>query len=323
MEKPGKAGIYHVKGSIQQRWEGRMPGSLRTEMSQNVESESRPGGSYTSSSFDRFDEPAVRAFGWENRLAQAIVSIVIPKLQNAHPSVERKRETSAVRDMRLQTESDRFIGMVLAESRDAQWQFLCELRQAGLDPEAIFLDVMTPAIRHLGDLWEDDRMSFIDVTTKSSHLQQMMRRLGAEWQTQGSHCGNRRILLAPAPGEQHTFGLFLLAEMFLKAGWDTIVEPSTSLANLCDCVRLQSYDAIGLSAGSERSLATIAACVHEIRSAACKVDMRVFLGGWAFQTGLTSLDAYGADMVETDAREAVQKANMLCPLGDGAVQSRY
>ena len=299
-----------------------MPGSLRTETLQDVENETRPGVAFPSSVFDRFDEPAVRAFGWENRLAQAIVSMVIPKLQNAHPSVEQTREASALRSMRLQAEAERFIGMVLAENRDAQWQFLLDLREAGLDAEAIFLDVMTPAIRHLGDLWEDDRMSFIDVTSKSSFLQQMMRRLGSEWQAHGTSGGNRRILLAPAPGEQHTFGLFLLAEMFLKAGWDTIIEPSASRENLCDCVGLQSFDAIGLSAGSGRSLPTIAACVRDIRNAASRKDMRVFLGGWAFQTHELSLDAYGADMIETDARVAVHKADVLCPLGDGRVQSR-
>ena len=298
-----------------------MPGSLRSDISEDIESESSSTASYTSNTFDRFEEPAVRAFGWENRLAQAIVSMVIPKLQYAHPKVEQTLEDSSVRHIRLQAEADRFIGMVLAENRDAQWQFLCDLRNDGLDPESIFLDVMTPAIRHLGDLWDDDRMSFIDVTTKASHMQQMMRRLGAEWQAQGSSCGNRRILLAPAPGEQHTFGLFLLAEMFLKAGWDTVVEPAASRENLCDCVALQSFDAIGLSAGSERTLPTLTSCVEDMRNAGFNKHMRVFLGGRAFQISASSLDGYGADMIETDGRLAVRKADVLCPLGDGNVSS--
>ena len=298
-----------------------MPGRLQSEVSQDIEGETGSGGSYASRTFDRFDEPAVRAFGWENRLAQAIVSMVIPKLQHAHPKVEAAHQESSVRHMRLQAEADRFVGMVLAENCDAQWHFLCELRQAGLDPESIFLNVMTPAIRRLGDLWDDDRMSFIDVTAKAAHLQQMMRRLGAEWQAEGSGCGNRRILLAPAPGEQHTFGLFLLAEMFLKAGWDTVVEPAASRDNLCDCVALQSFDAIGLSAGSERTLPALTSCVEDIRRAGFNKHMRVFLGGGAFQISASSLDGYGADMIETDGRLAVRRAGVLCPVGDENAQA--
>lgn len=294
-----------------------MPGTLRTELSDEADTEYCPGSGFASNPFDRFDEPLVRAFGWENRLAQAIVSMVIPKLQHAHPAVDKTREASTTRSVRLQSEAARFVGMVLAENRDAQWNFLTELRAAGLDAESIFLDVMTPAIRYLGDLWEDDRMSFIDVTSKSSYLQQMMRRLGAEWPARETSAG-RRILLAPAPGEQHTFGLFLLAEMFLKAGWDTVIEPSASRDQLCACVAGQDFDAIGLSAGSERTLRTIPACIEQLRHAALHRNMLVFLGGWAFQATETPVDAYGADMIETDARTAVHRAESLCQPHDEA-----
>lgn len=266
-----------------------------------------------SSEMDNSWAPA--GFGWENRLAQTIVSMVIPRLQSAHNVEFDGASKAAIEKLRRQAEAERFIALVLSGKQDAQWSALVGMRDAGLDTETIFLDIMTPAIRHLGELWEEDRMSFIDVTTKSASLQQMMRRLGAEDNTTPAS-SNRRLLLTPAPGEQHTFGLFLLAEMFLRVGWDTVVEPSMTLEQICTRLGSETFDAVGLSVGSERGLIDLEYHVDEVRRTALSPDLRIFLGGWAFMSHREPLNGYGADMVETDARAAVARAQALCPAGD-------
>lgn len=256
--------------------------------------------------------------GWENRLAQAIVSMVIPRLYDAH-DVPRA-PSPAVETLRRRTQADRFLGLVLSGRQEAQWQFLVDLVEEGLDLDAIFLHVMAPTIRQIGVLWEEDRLSFVDVTTKSSHLQQMMRRLASELAVTSPRT-TRRLLLAPVPGEQHTFGLFVLAEMFLRAGWATLVEPAATWEELHHDLATQQFDAIGLSVGSERMLDGMAGSVASLRSAAQSPDLLVFLGGWAFQATQEPLDGFGADMVETDALAAIAKADKLCPRRQCAVSS--
>lgn len=256
--------------------------------------------------------------GWENRLAQAIVSMVIPRLYDAH---RMPRATSAaVATLRRRTHVDRIVGLVLSDRHEAQWQFLVDLVEEGLDLDDIFLHVMAPTIRQIGVLWEEDRLSFVDVTTKSAHLQQMMRRMASELAVT-SQRSTRRLLLAPVPGEQHTFGLFVLAEMFLRAGWATLVEPAATWEELHNDLATQQFDAIGLSVGSERMLEGMAGSVASLRAAALSPDLRVFLGGWAFQATQEPLEGYGADLVETDALAAIAKADMLCPRRDCALSS--
>lgn len=292
-----------------------MGGSLREDASVRDASAANPLRAKTSGGVDSAAYGS--GFGWENRLAQAIVSMVIPRLQSTHSLEPEVASKAAVEKMRRQAEAERFIALVLSGNQDAQWHTLTAMRDAGLDTESIFLDIMTPAIRHLGELWEDDRMSFIDVTTKSAYLQQMMRRLGAE-DNAATGSSNRRLLLTPAPGEQHTFGLFLLAEMFLRIGWDTVVEASLTLDQICARLSSEPFDAVGMSVGSERGLDNLAHCVAATRQSALSPDLRIFLGGWAFMSRNEPLDGYGADMVETDARLAVAKAQLLCPAGETA-----
>lgn len=258
--------------------------------------------------------------GWENRLAQAIVSMVIPRLYDAHHM--SRASSAAVETLRRRTYADRFLGLVLSDRQEAQWQFLVDLVEEGLDLDAVFLQVMAPTIRQIGVLWEEDRLSFVDVTTKAAHLQQMMRRLATELAVTSPRT-TRRLLLAPVPGEQHTFGLFVLAEMFLRAGWATLVEPAATWEELHHDVAVQQFDAIGLSVGSERMLEGMAESVASLRSASQSPDLRVFLGGWAFQATQEPLDGYGADLVETDAHAAIAKADMLCPRRDCAAVSSY
>ncbi|WP_369235035.1 B12-binding domain-containing protein [Jiella sp. M17.18] len=255
---------------------------------------------------------------WERCLSETIVAQVIPRLYAAHCGDGEQGAGAARRlpDFGRDSEADRFLGLVLSDSRDSQWEHLLQLRDSGMNLETILLDIMAPAIRHIGEMWADDRMSFVEVTAKSARLQQMLRALGTLRDSEASREGGERsLLLAGVPGEQHTFGLFVLAELFLKAGWSVAVEIAASLDDLRAAVSRRPFDAVGLSVGSERFLPPLAGQVAALRSASAAANTRIFLGGWAFTQGDTSLDAYGVDLIETNARAAVARASLLCPLG--------
>ncbi|MBO0905393.1 cobalamin B12-binding domain-containing protein [Jiella sonneratiae] len=248
---------------------------------------------------------------WKKRLSEAIVAKVIPSLYAAHRTAEAPEEGSrAAQEVRRRAEAERFLGLVLSDGPDAQWRHLLDLRASGMDLETLLTDIMSPAVRELGAMWLDDRLSFVEVTTKSARLQHMIRSLGRVDACELSG-GRASVLLAPAPGEQHTFGLFVLAELFLAAGWSVSIEANVSLHTLCQLVETRRYDAIGISVGSERFLPHVGAQVEALRHASSAHCSRIFLGGWAFTVPGQSIDDYGADLVATDGRSAVERAQTL------------
>ncbi|MCQ0986370.1 cobalamin B12-binding domain-containing protein [Jiella marina] len=247
---------------------------------------------------------------WKARLSKTIVSQVIPTLYQAHGEAVPGRTGSDLGNgMRRRAEAEHFLGLVLSDGHEAQWQHLLSLRATGMDLEAILTEIMAPAVRELGELWLDDRLSFVEVTTRSARLQQMIGALGRLEQEEAAF--GPSLLLAAAPGEQHTFGLFVLAEMFLAAGWRVSIELRATTDELCSKVEMRTYDAIGLSVGSERFLPGVEKLVTTLRNASKSSDTRIFLGGWAFTVARQSLDDYGADLIATDGRSAVERAGLL------------
>ncbi len=257
-------------------------------------------GFYTSSERD-----------WKRRLSEAIVAKVIPTLYAAHGEADPlNSQAKASAEIRRRVEAERFLGLVLSNGPEAQWRHLLDLQASGMDLETLLMEIMAPAIRELGEMWLNDRMSFVEVTTKSARLQHMIRSLGRADSFQMED-GRASVLLAAAPGEQHTFGLFVLAELFLAAGWSVSLEADSDLDVLCELAESRRYDAIGLSVGSERFLPPVREQVTALRQASGSNTSRIFLGGWAFTRAGQSLDDYGADLVAVDGRSAVERAETL------------
>ena len=57
----------------------------------------------------------------------------------------------------------------------------------------------------------------------------------------------RRILLAPAPGEQHGFGLNMVEQFFRRGGWETGFDGGTDRDALLAMVAENPVSLIGLS----------------------------------------------------------------------------
>ena len=92
--------------------------------------------------------------------------------------------------------------------------------------ESIFLDLLAPAARQLGTQWEADVTDFANVTLGVSRLQRIMRRLGDTFlQRDQPRQRGESALLTIIPGEQHSFGLSMVAEFFRRAGLEPVHRP--------------------------------------------------------------------------------------------------
>ncbi len=189
------------------------------------------------------------------------------------------------------------------------------LRERGASLEAIFLQLLAPAARTLGALWNEDLCDFTQVTVGSWRLQQLLRELSPSFTDPGYIPDPaRRILLAPAPGEQHTFGLFMVAEFFRRAGWEVRAGPLESTAEMLDLVRHESFAVVGISAGGEARLDGLAAVIRSLRKASRNRAVGILVGGPSFveQPELAAL--LGADASAVDGRHAVLQAESLLAL---------
>jgi len=247
-------------------------------------------------------------------LALAVQSEIIPRLVRAHgsaPGAAPRPPTAAI----TQVDVDHLTELVLNADDIALHEAVAALRERGASVQSVFLDLLTPVARKLGEFWTCDSCSFTDVTMAMGRLQQLLRSNSAAFglglRLADDHGSQRRILLMPSPGEQHTFGLSLVAEFFYRAGWDvstSFLQPSGPLAAL---VEREWFDVVGLSLGNVAQVGRLEDTLRQIRRASMNPQVLTIVGGVAFMLEPSLVERVSADAVITDAQAAPELAQSL------------
>jgi methanogenic corrinoid protein MtbC1 len=215
------------------------------------------------------------------------------------------------------------VALVLAEEADIVFAHVESLLRRGVGVQAIFLDLLAPAARQLGEMWEADVCDFTQVTIGLIRLQQVLRRLSPSFQQETSQHDAvprdvaLRALLMPAPGEQHTFGLVIVSEFFRRAGWEVAGAVHLPESELKALVSGSWFAVAGLTLGSEARLDALVACIRMIRAASCNRDIGIMVGGPLFLAKPELVAQVGADSTASDAPEAVLQAHRLLNLPPG------
>ncbi len=241
-------------------------------------------------------------------LASTIETQVIPRLMLAHRA---PAAAPGERDAPGSAEVAELAALVVAHDANVAHSYVEALRARGTSLETVYLELLAPAARHLGRLWEADLCDFTEVTLGLCRLQQVLNDLSAEFHADlDAPQHGRRALLVPAPGEQHTFGLSMVAEFFRRAGWDVWGE-AASKDELVALVRVEWFAVIGFSVSSETRLEVLAGAVRAIRRASRNRCLGVLVGGRVFVEHPELVPFVGADATAVDARHACLQAETL------------
>ncbi|RYX95652.1 MAG: cobalamin-binding protein [Bradyrhizobiaceae bacterium] len=211
-----------------------------------------------------------------------------------------------------------FAALALGDDDVAAFAYVETQIASGMSAEVVLLDLLAPAARHLGTLWESDATDFATVTLAVSRLQRIMRRISDTFVEEGvalgqntGSGGGESVLLTIIPGEQHSFGLSMVAEFFRRAGWNLCTGPFESHQELTSLVHTHWFDVIGFSVSSDRRLDELKKDIGDIRRDSRNRHVGIILGGPMLiaQPGLVAL--LGADMMSVDAAHAPQQARDL------------
>ena len=147
-------------------------------------------------------------------------------------------------------------------------------------------------------------------------LQQVLHELSPAFRGRGrAHEHGRRVLLVPVPGEQHSFGLQMVAEFFRRAGWDVWSGPQIASGDdLVQLVRSEWFAVVGLSVGCETRIDALAAGIRAIRRASRNRAIGVLVGGPLFVAHPELVARVGADATAIDGGQAPLQAQNLLAL---------
>ena len=236
-------------------------------------------------------------------------SHIIPRLVQAHRSSDEGRAANDTASRLLGDEVTAFAVFCAGGKREQAAELIERLRTEGLEQEDIFIELITPAARYLGVQWEEDLLSFADVTIGLVLMHEVIHGMGYEYHDGPQHGGGvKRVMLASAPGSQHVLGLSIVSEFFRKAGWQVVLEVSPSRTELCHAVQNEWFDLVGISVALDSQLDTLSALVDSLKVASRNPSTPVLLGGPVFSLGAHRAEAFGAQAICVDARECVPLA---------------
>ena len=247
-------------------------------------------------------------------LLEVIQEQIIPRLLNSQPFPDAPNEGAGYEGpLDLDADVLSFADHCMQRKEDEANALVDQLMARGLKSDRIFLELITPAARHLGVLWEQDRCDFTQVTCGLAQMHRITYRIGYEFHD-GPHVEGEtaRVMLACAPGSQHFLGLTIVADFFRKTGADVVLEVSSTESELMHVVANEWFDVIGLSVAIESQLPALPGLVRQLRASSGNPKVRVMLGGPIFliRSGLRP-DELGVDAISTDAREAVVLVKQL------------
>jgi MerR family transcriptional regulator, light-induced transcriptional regulator len=245
-------------------------------------------------------------------LANVVEGEIIPRLMLAHQNfVSSDVDTSL--DVAVSDEAiERFAKLAVTGEVDDLEDHIVSLTRQGIIVETVYLQLMAPAARKLGEYWEQDLCSFTDVTIGLGRLQTLLYRLSARHKgvTDPVALVPRGLFVTPHGG-QHSFGIRMVEDLFHRAGWKTLCEPNILSGDLVALLQSEHFDLIGIGISIEGQLELVQEMIAAARNSSVNSDIKIMVGGNLIVQQSDLAASLGADFSAIDAREAVTIAQNI------------
>lgn len=184
-----------------------------------------------------------------------------------------------------------------------------ELLVAGLETSEFIDSHVGDTARALGDQWERNEISFVDVTIGTARLQESVRRLAARDERPPPEATAPHVLLTAPHNEDHLLGLFVVARHFEDLGCVVHIAIGHHPSEIAAIVAKKKLDLIGISISSSRTIETARKIVTEIRVKTTKTTP-IVLGTTLEGANRKALAQVGADFLSSSASEALSLARV-------------
>lgn len=256
-----------------------------------------------------------RAAGSDPEPADAVNTIIesqiIPRLLMAHNTSNTTGRSRRLRAISAD-EASRFALLPLRLEAASLLEEVDAFIAKGASVETICLDLLAPAARKLGEMWDRDECDFLDVTMGLWRLQEVMREVAARSPADfGSLHMPYSALFSAMPGDYHSFGVMMIEEVFARAGWrsEALVKPARR--ELLDRLARQPFDLIGLTLARDCPSAALGNLIKAVRNVSANPRIIVLIGGRMINENPRIAIDVGADGTGADALLALGVANSL------------
>lgn len=206
---------------------------------------------------------------------------------------------------------DDLCAALLSDDAEAAVSVIETAQRGGVSPETLRLLYLAEAARRLGEMWTEDEVSFFSVTIAASRIYAILRILRLEPAVPSPDM-RRAALFASVPGEQHTLGVTMAADMARDRGWDIELMVGLPHDDLVQVLQERQVALIGLSASGKRSLPALIRLIVALRIS--NPGAAILICGQIAALPLNLVGVTGADAAAGDFDEALRQMERLASI---------
>jgi methanogenic corrinoid protein MtbC1 len=227
-------------------------------------------------------------------------------IQKSQPTLSQTREVLS------EYEIDQITQLLLSTKEDAFELAITFLKTHGASINYIVLDLIPAIARRLGKQWEEDTLSFAEVSIGVNKLERAIHKLDYLFQvTQLEKRRNQSILIAVFPGSQHSLGTLILSNFFIHSGWNVYHPDNTSLKSISQKLESKNHDAIAISISCDDQLQQLPNIISTLREKSKNPKIMVLIGGSLYNRAPTKFDHIQADVKAFTPEESVEKLEQV------------
>lgn len=200
---------------------------------------------------------------------------------------------------------------LLSEDRQAASDYILHAQARGIGVEALCLSYLGVAAARLGQMWDDDHVSFLQVTVAVGRIYALMRSLRRSLPVPALTEG-RVATFVSVPGEDHTLGVAMAAELLRTKGWDIELLLGLGHNRLVDELAVSQPRLLGISCNGKRSLASLTRLLVALKLS--MPAMRILVCGQVDPADVELIGISGADSVAIGFEAAAAELERLAQL---------
>ncbi len=206
-----------------------------------------------------------------------------------------------------------YLDLLLAGERAQAISFVNGCLELGTSVEDVYLEIIEPAQREIGRLWQAGQVSVAQEHYCTAVAQLVLAQLYPR--IMHASRGGPKLVVTCVVGELHEMGARMVADFFEMNGWDTTyLGANTPVDALLQMLGRLRPDLLALSATTSFQVGALAKIIEAVRGHESVRHLKILVGGRPFQIASELWQRVGADAYAPDARAAVDAGRALVGL---------